>query len=179
MKNIIFATKDFFKNYFRLNARLSRAGYWWAFLGYLIIAIICGILNKVFDTGLFIAALQLLTFIPWFTATARRFHDCGRSTGFLILLYVLEFIFAVMIFGSMVGVIFGAYFESSSVFGGSLIAIAVGVIGTIVVGIVSFIGLVKASEPGANRWGEPNPFDPDKDEKAAISGNGSDTDTDM
>ena len=169
MKNLTYAMKEFFRNYFKLNGRLSRAGYWWAFLGYLIIAIICSILNVVLDTGIFTTVLQIATFIPWFTATARRYHDCGRSTGFLVLMYVLEGVFGFMIFGSLVGIIFGAYFESDSLFGGSLIATGVGAIGVLAVTIISFIGLVKPSVPGENKWGAPNPFDPDKDDKAETA----------
>ena len=163
MNNIICATKDLLRNYFRLKGRLSRAGYWWAFLGYAILAVICSILNVILNVEIFTGILSLIFFIPWFTAAARRYHDCGRSTQFLVLLYVLQGVFGFLALGSTVAAAFGVFSESAGIFGGSLIALAVGVIGTLVVGIVMLVGLVKSSDPGANRFGEPNPFDPTKE----------------
>ena len=170
MKNIIYATKDLFRNYFKVSGRLSRAGYWWAMLGYLIIDIICVIIGALMDTQLPSSICSLVFFIPMMTAAIRRFHDCGRSTGFYVILVVLDFVFLILIFGAMFMTAVGAIAESVGMFGGSLIGIAVGIIGSIVCFVVSFIGLVKASDPGENKWGAPVPFDPDenKDENEVI-----------
>ncbi len=156
--SVIRATGDLFKNCFRLNGRLSRAGYWWGFLGYVIILIICTLADQQVEGNILTSLCSLIFFIPLFTAAARRFHDCGRSTAFLVVLYILEFIFCIMSASSLIFMLVGTIGMSSEVFGSGMIIGAVGVIGFLIVSIVTFVGLVKPSEPGPNRWGDPVPF---------------------
>ena len=168
MKKIIFATKDMLRNYFRINGRLSRAGYWWGVLGYVIISVICSLISMALDTEIPVSVCGLVFFIPLFTAALRRYHDCGWSTSRVILLYVLNFLFGWVTLGSLVSMILGFASDSMGLLGGSLLVLGICLIGNMVVTIIMFVGLFKRSEPGENRYGMPNPFDPDADSRTDV-----------
>ena len=92
---MIEATKEMFSKYCVFSGRTSRADFWWAVLGYIILSIIVG-----FVVGLIAAAFgadtnsvsttfsyiwYLATILPVLGMQARRLHDINKSAWFLLL----------------------------------------------------------------------------------------------
>lgn len=73
----------FFKNYVNFRGRSTRSEFWWAFLFYLIVGTVVGMI----DTGLS-SIVTLLFFLPQLSLSIRRLHDTGKSW----LYYLLGFI---------------------------------------------------------------------------------------
>lgn len=149
MYDVIFTTKDLFRNYVNFKGRLSRAGYWWAYLGYLILSIIVSIIAVTADVDWLTTVFGLIFFLPLLSAAVRRFHDTGRSGVQILILYLLDLVF-VGVFTGIDGTAELTNFE--------LISIFVSFIGIIAIGIYELVILASRGTAGENRYGLPRPF---------------------
>lgn len=103
--NIISATKDMFAKYFKWSGRTSRAGFWWAVLGYMILTVIYTILMSVIITITGIQGLSnyvsliwtILTIWPCIGLTARRLQDINKSPWW-ILISLVPFVGSIILF---------------------------------------------------------------------------------
>lgn len=85
MKTVSFveAIVLFFKNYVNFKGRATRSEFWWAFLFYVIVGTVAGIISS----G--VSAIVTLVFcLPQLAISIRRLHDTGKSW----LYYLLGFI---------------------------------------------------------------------------------------
>lgn len=158
MYNIIYATKGLFRNFINFKGRLSRAGYWWAYLGYLILSVIVSIVAAVTDADWITTIFSLVFFLPLLSAAVRRFHDTGRSGVQILVLYLLYGVFVgVMVFSLFSSIFTGiAGAAELTIFG--LISIFVSFIGIIAVGIYELVILASRGSAGENKYGLPRPF---------------------
>ena len=178
MNAILYATKDIFANYVNWHGRLSRAGYWWAWLGItlvnLVFSLLEGYVHPMFSylEGIW----SLVTFLPMLFATMRRYHDSGKPGWFALLLYILTQFFMVMGLGLMMLSLFGA---SAGAADSNAILAVMGTGGVIMLlallgSILNLIMLLLPSKPRANRYGEPRPFDPNETKSPANGQKGID-----
>ena len=169
MKSIVFAVKDMFKHYLNWHGRLSRAGYWWGWLGIAIISVILQFLgesvNDIFSTVLWVWGV--VTFLPLLFATMRRYHDSGKPGWLAILFCALGNILVVLSLALFLGSLFAAYFATGDD-GGMLLALlssaGIFAILALVLSILNFVFLVLPGTPGENAYGVPRPFDPNEGE---------------
>lgn len=78
--NIQQAFQTCFRKYTDFTGRASRPEYWWFVLGYIVLAVIAGMLHR------FLYLLVVLAFVvPLLAVGARRLHDVGKSGWFLLL----------------------------------------------------------------------------------------------
>lgn len=158
MYNIIYATKDLFRNYVNFHGRLSRAGYWLAYLGYLILSIIVSIIAVTADVDWLTTVFGLIFFLPLLSAAVRRFHDTGRSGVQILILYLLDAVFiGIMIFALFSSIFTGIAGEVELTAMG-LIAVFISFLGIIAVGIYELVILASRGNVGENRYGLPRPF---------------------
>ncbi|WHZ12679.1 MAG: protein of unknown function DUF805 [Burkholderiaceae bacterium] len=74
------AIKTCFGKYVDFSGRASRPEYWWFVLGYIIVAVVAGLIHR------YLYSLVILVFVlPLLAAGARRLHDIGRSGWWLLL----------------------------------------------------------------------------------------------
>ncbi len=76
---LIGATKQFFQNYINFNGRMSRANFWWSFLGYLIIYVASFLISWAANDYIIMQIVGYALVLPSFTSFSRRFHDSNRS----------------------------------------------------------------------------------------------------
>lgn len=162
MNKIIYATKDLFCNYVNFRGRLSRAGYWWAYLGYFLLSIVLNIVIAVTGFQWLLAIFGLVFFLPLLSAAVRRFHDTGRSGIQILVIYFLDVVFIGMMIISVIGTAVSGVTGNSSGLSGNLIFMFVAIIGIIGASVYFFVALVSRGNDGANRYGEVNPFYPDQ-----------------
>lgn len=152
MDNIIFATKDLFRNYVNFKGRLPRAGYWWAYLGYLILYILTAIIANLANMPWLNSVFALALFLPMLSAAVRRFHDVGKSGYWILTLYLLTF---GLLLVSVVSIIFGSsalVLGSGNGFGVGLIISLISGIAIIGLGIFELVILVMDSKED-NKYG--------------------------
>ena len=126
-----------FKKYATFSGRARRKEYW----GFMLFT---GIFSFVFSWVPILAALwNLVTILPCYSATCRRFHDRGYSGYVLLCLILLPAGCAV------VGASLGVIMRSSWL-------LILGIVVTLVFVVISFVITCLDSQPGANRYG-PNP----------------------
>lgn len=176
MKSLGFAMKDLFAHYLNWKGRLSRAGYWWAWLGVFLIGLVFSLLGTfVHEAVSYLGDLwSLVTLLPMFFAAMRRYHDSGKPGWLALLLSVLTEIFMligltvliVSIAGLSVGAMDGEPGAAVALFGTSGIFLVLMLAGL----VVNFIMLVLPSTPGENRYGAPRPFDPNEGQEHTQSG---------
>ena len=83
--NMLDAVKLYFINYFNFTSRASRSEYWWAYLAYVIVAVVImiaeGLAMGWYYAGEGIASnlFSLATFIGWLSLNARRLQDRGHT----------------------------------------------------------------------------------------------------
>ncbi|MFC6181444.1 DUF805 domain-containing protein [Lactiplantibacillus daowaiensis] len=85
------ATKELFNHYVTFSGRMSRANFWWAYLGYLVLYLIAMTLYYSFgDTfsSLLLIAIVLIYTCPLLSAASRRLHDTNRSFGYYWVLLI-------------------------------------------------------------------------------------------
>lgn len=173
MKNIMYALKDVFKNFFNWHGRLSKKGYWFAWQGVFIVNIILFLLLQcvydLYNMALYefifysIMIWNGITFFPMLFAAMRRYHDIGKSGWRAIIFGILGKIF--VLFGisiactTILALIFsaGIPFNLSAfyhIMGFSLFFIIVGV----VLCVLNIKFLLKPSNFKENAYGKPNPF---------------------
>lgn len=85
------------KRYADFQGRSRRKEYWMFFLGYLIVAVLLGVIGGVFGSagegasGLFLVLFGIFVlaiFIPALAVQVRRFHDQDRSGWFVLLNFI-------------------------------------------------------------------------------------------
>lgn len=179
MKNIIYAMKDLFRNFFNWHGRLSKEGYLWTWAG--ILAVDAGLLpftsfsNNFYDGSIskimtcLLALWNAVIFFPVMFATMRRYHDSGKAGWKVILFNGLGFVFIVfgLFIGSftVIGFIFaGGYMVtadadvSMAVLLGfaslSLLLLLAGVS----LAILNIKHILRQSDPMENVYGKPTPF---------------------
>jgi uncharacterized membrane protein YhaH (DUF805 family) len=72
--NFTKAHNTFFQKYFNFEGRASREEFLYPLISYLILSLVTYLLS---ETLFWI--FYIITFLPWFSLTARRLHDTGRS----------------------------------------------------------------------------------------------------
>lgn len=85
--------KNFWKNAFMINGRMSRSDFWWAYLANILFAMVIGfvlgfmdgILGKIFITNIILLVYYVAFFVGSLTAEIRRLHDTNRSGWFVLI----------------------------------------------------------------------------------------------
>ena len=81
MSNIINCYVDMWKNFANFSGRTSVGGYWWAYLGNLIVSVVLGLIG----VEVLITVYSLATLIPTLSIAVRRLRDAGKSWGWLFI----------------------------------------------------------------------------------------------
>ena len=81
MSNIINCYVDMWKNFANFSGRTSVGGYWWAYLGNIIVSIVLGLIG----VEVLITVYSLATLIPTLSIAVRRLRDAGKSWGWLFI----------------------------------------------------------------------------------------------
>ncbi|MBC9708829.1 MAG: DUF805 domain-containing protein, partial [Enterococcus sp.] len=101
------AIKDFFRGYVDFKGRTTRAGYWWATLALILIAIVTtillffGIFSALTDTGTILWSLPFVIFvlggiIPSMAMNVRRYRDVGLTGWGTLCLWIVYFLLSQM-----------------------------------------------------------------------------------
>ena len=81
MSNIINCYVDMWKNFANFSGRPSVGGYWWAYLGNIIVSIVLGLIG----VEVLITVYSLATLIPTLSIAVRRLRDAGKGWGWLFI----------------------------------------------------------------------------------------------
>ena len=81
MSNIINCYVDMWKNFANFSGRTSVGGYWWAYLGNLIVSFVLGLIG----VEVLITVYSLATLIPTLSIAVRRLRDAGKGWGWLFI----------------------------------------------------------------------------------------------
>lgn len=78
--NFLTAVKTCFVKYTDFKGRASRSEYWWFMLAYVLVGVICDLINST------LGSVQALVFLlPMISSAARRLHDIGKSGWFQLI----------------------------------------------------------------------------------------------
>ena len=81
MSNIINCYVDMWKNFANFSGRTDVGGYWWAYLGNIIVSFVLGLIG----VEVLITVYSLATLIPTLSIAVRRLRDAGKSWGWLFI----------------------------------------------------------------------------------------------
>ena len=81
MSNIINCYVDMWKNFANFSGRTSVGGYWWAYLGNIIVSIVLGLIG----VEVLITVYSLATLIPTLSIAVRRLRAAGKGWGWLFI----------------------------------------------------------------------------------------------
>ena len=84
MSNIINCYVDMWKNFANFSGRTSVGGYWWAYLGNIIISFVLGLIG----VEVLITVYSLATLLPALSIAVRRLRDAGKGWGWLFITLV-------------------------------------------------------------------------------------------
>lgn len=142
MRSILYAVGDLFRHFFNWHGRLSRKGFWLAWLGVTIIDLMLSLMTVLANVfWLLLGIWQLGYAVPMFFAQIRRFHDSGKP-GFLAVLGTgLELYFSMP--------------QSGHVSWALCIPV-------LLFWILLFVFLLLPGDPLENRYGKPRPFSPNE-----------------
>lgn len=98
------AIKDFFRGYVDFKGRTTRAGYWWATLALIIIAIVTGFMlffGTFSSNGSILLAVPFIIFvlggiIPRMAMDVRRYRDVGLTGWGTLCLWIVYFLLSLM-----------------------------------------------------------------------------------
>lgn len=76
------------KKYAVFSGRARRQEYWMFFLFNMIVTFVCGFVDSMFNTYIFMPVYLLATIIPSLSVTVRRLHDTGRSGWWILISFV-------------------------------------------------------------------------------------------
>jgi uncharacterized membrane protein YhaH (DUF805 family) len=76
---IVDAVKTCLSKYVTFSGRASRAEFWYWFLGYIIVAIVAGIIDAYVTSGVLICIVLVGAMLPSLAVTVRRLHDVDKS----------------------------------------------------------------------------------------------------
>ena len=136
--------------------RIGRRSYWLFILGYLGVALVAGVIDGLLmgwseGTGPVSAIVSLAGTVPQIFVTTKRLHDTGRS-GWMQL----------MPLGVLLGALVVGGFASLTGRENPLFIVVAAVLGLAVLAafvlLIAWVGFFK-SDPGANRFGEPDSGD--------------------
>jgi len=96
---LVGATKQYFQNYVNFNGRMSRANFWWAYLGFLIIYLIAVLFGVAFGNNIVAELVALGCSLPTLTGEIRRLHDSNHSfkAFFWVLLPIVGWIYWIVL----------------------------------------------------------------------------------
>ena len=142
-----------FRNYFRFSGRAQRAEYWWFYLFTVLVTIGLSILDMSvfgieFTSETFSPMsdmFSLAVLVPTLSLGWRRMHDIGRSGwwNFLILAPLAWMVAALIVFTVPEGDFTGT----------GVLAVIIGLIGTLAAGIYVIVLLATDSDVGPNAYG--------------------------
>lgn len=159
MDKLVFATKDLFHNFVEFKGRLSRAGYWYAYLAYFIMAMIISVVSSGVKAPWISAIFSLVYFLPLVSAEVRRFHDVGKSgkllLGLILAKAALGIVFYVSFIATLISSIASIYVDGFPI-GGFMFGL-VSLLAMIGINIYEIIILATASD-GPNEYGKPVSF---------------------
>jgi len=74
-------------NFSDFKGRSSRADYWWAVVGNLIISIVLGLIGGLLGSfgSVLVTLISLVLAVPGIALTVRRLHDIGKSGWFVFI----------------------------------------------------------------------------------------------
>ena len=159
--DFVTAIKLFFANYANFRGRSTRAEYWFATLFVFLVSFVLGLIADVLSSIWGLAVL-----IPTLAIGCRRFHDAGKSgklyAALMIAGYVCGIVACIPLAGAFKDLTNPALAHSAAVDAVSSPLFWIGMLLSIVVGIITLIYLVKPSAPD-NQYG-PNPHGPQAQE---------------
>ena len=91
---MIEATKKMFQNYATFKGRTSRSDFWWAMLGYLLLAFVIGFVAGLIagitqiDISFIPGLYTLATIVPLLAMYVRRLHDINKSGWWVCISFV-------------------------------------------------------------------------------------------
>ena len=144
---------EYIKKFATIQGRATRAQYWYSALCVFIVNAVLGILGIIpfvgvlFDIISFVFGLACI--VPNITLTARRLHDVGLSA-----LWIVWYILALVVI-TVLGLIFTGIAAGAGLPGFAYLGIGILVIGYIASSVVWLVFMVKPSNEGANKFGEP------------------------
>jgi len=96
---LIGAMKQYFQNYVNFNGRMSRANFWWAYLGYMIVYVAVLIIDLSINSNVLMGLVTLVFAVPSLTSFSRRLHDSNYSftNYFWVLLPVIGWIYLIIL----------------------------------------------------------------------------------
>lgn len=143
-------------HYFDMNGRVGRAQFWYFALVYLVISIVCSILQSVIWLPL-AAIFNLGMLLPCMGMGARRLQDTGRDGRLVWLGFILWAVLQITSFVTAMSV------WAAGPFGALPFLPGLGLLATasFVVGLVLLWFWIQAGDPAPNAYGPPPPvFDP-------------------
>ena len=83
------AIKLYYLNYLNFKGTATRSEFWWVILYQLLISCVLGVLTLCVPPAVYISILFTLTHeIPYLALTARRLHDVGKPTSYLLFFFL-------------------------------------------------------------------------------------------
>ena len=67
---------------------MPRSEFWWAYLMYFLLCIVCSVVDSILTFGLAMTLFTLAAFFPTWALSVRRLHDTGRSGWWLLPLLI-------------------------------------------------------------------------------------------
>lgn len=154
---ILYALKCMFENYINFNGRLSRPGYWWAYLGFVIINLIISSLSVMLEIPIISMIVSIVFFLPLLSSEVRRFHDIGKSGLAIFIIAALNIVSVVATAFALVMIIIFAFANDDTQLYMYVALLAITVLTTIGTTIYKIIMLAKQSD-GPNQYGDPIEF---------------------
>ena len=144
---------EYIKKFATIQGRATRAQYWYSTLCVFIVNLVLWILGFIPFVGVLFGIISyvfgLACFIPGITITARRLHDVGLSA-----LWILWFCLGLIGVG-ILGFVFAVIAASAGLPGFAYFGIGIIVFGYVASFVVWLAFMVKPSNEGANKFGEP------------------------
>lgn len=92
--DFITAIKMYFANYANFKGRSTRAEFWWAMLFVFLVSLVC----KFIAINALASLVSLALLIPNLAVLTRRFHDINKSGWWVLIIWVIEVIGALLVF---------------------------------------------------------------------------------
>lgn len=85
-------------NFSDFKGRSSRADYWWAVVGNIIISIVLGLIGSLLGSfgSVLVTLISLVLAVPGIALTVRRLHDIGKS-GWFVLIFLVPLVGVILL----------------------------------------------------------------------------------
>lgn len=156
------------RNYVNFSGRARRTEFWYFILFSCLLLIVAMALDVVcFNTpyGVFYLLVALFLFLPQLAVSARRLHDTGRTSKWLLWNYLALLVWAVAALVLSGLSVFAGGRDASAWF---LIVLCGGCVLFFIWEIVFLVWFCLPGTPGENRYG-PDPKQPDQEKSAPES----------